>query len=118
MNEDLQLLREIISSYEPVHCKLEVDGTDHSGKFILAKIMNTKYIGLAGKRTTQYEYSLVDKTYSDGVNRLKEKNFITINPSLGENIFAFCNSYLYNGAVAADQWQQTIAALEELNKEQ
>ena len=45
LNEDLQLLREIIHSYEPVHCKIEVDGTDHSGKFILAEIMNTKSIG-------------------------------------------------------------------------
>lgn len=41
----LQVLHEIIGSYEARHCKLSVDGTDHSGKFILAEIMNTQSIG-------------------------------------------------------------------------
>ena len=44
IKEDLELLHEIIPTYKPVHCKLEVDVTDHSGKFILAEIMNTKSI--------------------------------------------------------------------------
>lgn len=41
----LQVLHQVIQSYEPRHCKLQVDGTDHSGKFILAEIMNTPSIG-------------------------------------------------------------------------
>jgi len=41
----LELLHKIILAYEPKQCKLELDGTDHSGKFILAEIMNIKSIG-------------------------------------------------------------------------
>jgi diacylglycerol kinase (ATP) len=41
----LEVLRTIILSYEPRYCELNVDGTDHSGKFILAEIMNTPSIG-------------------------------------------------------------------------
>jgi diacylglycerol kinase family enzyme len=36
---------EIVLSYEPKYCKLEVDGTDHSGKFLLAEVMNMKSVG-------------------------------------------------------------------------
>lgn len=45
MQAALKLLHEIIQSYEPHYCELEVDGTDHSGKFFLAEIMNTRSIG-------------------------------------------------------------------------
>lgn len=41
----LKKLHEIILDYECRECHLEIDGTDHSGKFILAEIMNTKSIG-------------------------------------------------------------------------
>jgi diacylglycerol kinase family enzyme len=41
----LEILHEIIFSYEPRHCELKVDGVDHSGKFLLAEIMNTRLIG-------------------------------------------------------------------------
>jgi diacylglycerol kinase family enzyme len=41
----LEILHEIIFSYEPKHCELTVDGVDHSGKFLLAEIMNTRLIG-------------------------------------------------------------------------
>jgi diacylglycerol kinase (ATP) len=41
----LEVLYEIINSYEARHCKLTVDGTDHSGEFILAEVMNTQSIG-------------------------------------------------------------------------
>lgn len=41
----LEVLHEIIFSYEPKYCKLTVDGMDHSGKYLLAEIMNTKLIG-------------------------------------------------------------------------
>ena len=41
----IKLLQEIILSYEPPYCKLEINGTDHSGKFLLVEIMNTQSIG-------------------------------------------------------------------------
>jgi diacylglycerol kinase family enzyme len=45
MQKALALLHQITLSYEPRHCHLEVDGADHSGKFLLAEIMNTRSIG-------------------------------------------------------------------------
>jgi diacylglycerol kinase family enzyme len=45
MQTALEILYEIIFSYEPKHCELKVDGIDHSGKFLLAEIMNTRLIG-------------------------------------------------------------------------
>jgi diacylglycerol kinase (ATP) len=45
LQSSLELLFEIIQSYEPRFCKLTVDGTDHSGKFLLAEVMNIKSIG-------------------------------------------------------------------------
>lgn len=41
----LQVLHEAIFSYEPKFCELEIDGNDHSGKFLLVEIMNTRLIG-------------------------------------------------------------------------
>lgn len=41
----LKKMHELVLSYEPRHCQLEVDGTDHSGKFLLAEVMNIKSIG-------------------------------------------------------------------------
>ena len=41
----LQILHEIILSYDAKECQLEIDGRDHSGKYLLAEIMNTKSIG-------------------------------------------------------------------------
>jgi len=41
----VKLLHEITLSYEPRLCRLQIDGTDHSGKFLLAEIMNTPSIG-------------------------------------------------------------------------
>jgi diacylglycerol kinase family enzyme len=45
MNTALELLHEVTLSYGPRNCQLEVDGVDHSGKFLLAEIMNTRSIG-------------------------------------------------------------------------
>lgn len=45
MNRALKLLHELIQSYEPRYCSLQIDGIDHSGKFLLLEIMNTKSIG-------------------------------------------------------------------------
>lgn len=41
----LEMLRDIIFSYEPKQCNLMIDGIDLSGKFLMAEIMNTKLIG-------------------------------------------------------------------------
>jgi hypothetical protein len=66
-----------------------------------------------GKKTLQGEYSLADKTYSDWVIKLKEKNFETTSSSMKRNILAFYKNYPASG-VDDEQWQQTSAALEEL----
>ena len=66
-----------------------------------------------GKKTMQGEYSLADKTYSDWVIKLKEKNFETISSSMKRNILAFYKNYPDSNLNDA-QWQQTSAALEEL----
>jgi diacylglycerol kinase family enzyme len=45
MKVALQILHDIIFTYEPKYCELNVDGQDHSGKFLLAEIMNTRLMG-------------------------------------------------------------------------
>ncbi|WP_423147871.1 diacylglycerol/lipid kinase family protein [Rubrolithibacter danxiaensis] len=45
MKMALQVLDELITEYEPSFCKLEVDGVDYSGEYILVEIMNTATIG-------------------------------------------------------------------------
>ncbi|HRE51526.1 MAG TPA: diacylglycerol kinase family protein [Flavitalea sp.] len=41
----LKLMHKIVLCYAPKYCRLEIDGTDHSGKFLMAEIMNTHSIG-------------------------------------------------------------------------
>lgn len=41
----LQLLHDLVLTYPPRHCRLQVDGIDHSGDYIMAEIMNIKSIG-------------------------------------------------------------------------
>jgi diacylglycerol kinase (ATP) len=38
-------LLEIIDTYHPRECELYIDGEDHSGRYLLAEVMNTKSIG-------------------------------------------------------------------------
>jgi len=45
MKTALEVLYEIIFSYEPKQCHLIIDGADHSGKFLMTEIMNTNLIG-------------------------------------------------------------------------
>jgi len=66
-----------------------------------------------GKKTMQGEYSLADKTYSDWVIKLKEKNFETTSSLMKRNILAFYKNYPDSNK-DDEQWQQTSAALEEL----
>lgn len=68
----LEVLLEIVLSYEPRHCQLEVDGTDHSGKFILAEIMNIPSIGpnlhispLSDPSDGEFEVVLVPEQHKD-----------------------------------------------------
>ena len=41
----LKKLHNILLEYEPRQCHLEVDGTDHSGKFFMVEVMNIRSIG-------------------------------------------------------------------------
>jgi diacylglycerol kinase (ATP) len=41
----LEVLHEIILSYEPRHCQLQIDGKDYSGNYLLVEVMNTRSIG-------------------------------------------------------------------------
>ena len=41
----LQKMHTILESYEPHYCKLVIDGSDHSGRFLLAEVMNIRSIG-------------------------------------------------------------------------
>ena len=61
----------------------------------------------------QGEYSLADKTYSDWVIKLKEKNFETTSSSMKRNILTFYKNYPDSNK-DDEQWQQTSEALEEL----
>jgi diacylglycerol kinase family enzyme len=45
IKEAQKLLHRIVHSYEPKYCELTVDGSDHSGFFLLAEIMNTPTLG-------------------------------------------------------------------------
>ena len=49
LEEKIQLARkrlyDIVVSYEPVFCKLEIDGKEYSGKYLLIEVMNTPSIG-------------------------------------------------------------------------
>ena len=45
LKKALQLLEECIHTYEPRTCKLEIDGADYSGTYLLVEIMNTRSIG-------------------------------------------------------------------------
>ena len=41
----LEELRNIVLSYQPCYCKLEIDGADHSGEYLMVEIMNIRSIG-------------------------------------------------------------------------
>jgi diacylglycerol kinase (ATP) len=45
MKASLKKLHELILEYEPKQCNLQINGKDHSGKFLLAEVMNTQCIG-------------------------------------------------------------------------
>ncbi|MET3887112.1 diacylglycerol kinase (ATP) [Chitinophagaceae bacterium OAS944] len=40
-----QLMHDISHSYKPHTCELIIDGEDHSGEYLMAEIMNTRFIG-------------------------------------------------------------------------
>lgn len=41
----LEEFHEIILTYEPRHCQLQIDGKDYSGLYLMAEVMNTRSIG-------------------------------------------------------------------------
>ena len=41
----LQVLHDVINNYKPKLCKLNIDGEDYTGKFLLVEIMNTSSMG-------------------------------------------------------------------------
>jgi diacylglycerol kinase (ATP) len=45
LKQALKLLHREVMAFTASYCKLEVDGTDHSGNLVMAEIMNTKSIG-------------------------------------------------------------------------
>ncbi|WP_207516031.1 diacylglycerol/lipid kinase family protein [Longitalea luteola] len=45
MKAALQLMHDISQKYQPHYCELIIDGEDHSGEFLMAEIMNTRFIG-------------------------------------------------------------------------
>lgn len=76
-------LYEIVQKYEPKQCSLQVDGTDHSGKFLLAEIMNIRSIGpnmelapMADPGDGEFEIVLVPESqrtkFIDFIKEMKE----------------------------------------------
>lgn len=45
LQKALEILCQIIDSYSPKLCKLHLDGTDYSGRFLLLEVMNIQSIG-------------------------------------------------------------------------
>jgi len=45
IKEALKLMHNFSHSYEPRDCELYINGEDHSGVFLMAEIMNTRFIG-------------------------------------------------------------------------
>lgn len=45
MKRTLEKFHELILSYEARDCQLQINGKDHSGKFLLVEVMNTQCIG-------------------------------------------------------------------------
>ena len=45
MKAALQLMHTICHSYKPHYCELIIDGEDHSGEYLMAEVMNTRFIG-------------------------------------------------------------------------
>jgi len=41
----LEELRNIVRSYQPCYCNLEIDGVDHSGEYLMVEVMNIRSIG-------------------------------------------------------------------------
>lgn len=41
----LEILHELIDSYSAKECKLEIDGVDHSGRYLMVEVMNIRSIG-------------------------------------------------------------------------
>ncbi len=70
--EALKQLHQVLWNYEPRHCHLEVDGTDHSGKFYMVEVMNIRSIGpnvmlapLADPGDGEFEVVLIPESHKE-----------------------------------------------------
>lgn len=68
----LKKLHNLLLSYHPRFCHLEVDGTDHSGKFFMVEVMNIRSIGpnmelapLADPGDGEFEIVLVPEAHKE-----------------------------------------------------
>lgn len=68
----LKTLHKILWTYEPRECKLEIDGTDHSGKFYMVEVLNIRSIGpnmvlapLANPGDGEFEVVLVPEAHKE-----------------------------------------------------
>ncbi len=87
----LKKLHSILLNYEPRQCRLEVDGTDHSGKFFMVEVMNIKSIGpnmvlapLADPGDGEFEVVLVPEAHKE-----KFSEFLLHNLTDGEDTYQF-----------------------------
>ena len=87
----LKKLHGILLAYEPRQCHLEVDGTDHSGKFFMVEVMNIKSIGpnmvlapLADPGDGELEVLLVPEAHKE-----KFSEFLLHQLTEGEDTYQF-----------------------------
>lgn len=87
----LKKLHSILLNYEPRQCNLEVDGTDHSGKFFMVEVMNIKSIGpnmvlssLSDPGDGEFEVVLVPEAHKE-----KFSEFLLHNLTDGEDTYQF-----------------------------
>lgn len=91
LNGALKTLHRILLSYEPRHCQLEIDGTDHSGRFYMVEVMNIRSIGpnmvlapLASPDDGELEVVLVPEAHME-----KFSNFLLQNLTKDEEPYQF-----------------------------
>ncbi len=87
----LKVLHNILLSYKPRYCKLEIDGTDHSGMFYMVEVMNIRSIGpnmvlapLADPGDGELEVVLVPEA-----NKEKFAEFLLHKLTEGEDAYQF-----------------------------
>lgn len=87
----LKNLHHILLKYKPRQCQLEIDGTDHSGKFYMVEVMNIRSIGpnmvlapLADPGDCEFEVVLIPEAHKE-----KFSDFLMHKLSDGEEPYQF-----------------------------